>query len=52
VGYLGKNEAFDSALAEFADAYADQTERDHQALLRAIRSGRVNAAAPGDAPDS
>jgi uncharacterized protein (DUF2252 family) len=52
VGYLGKNEAFDSALAEFADAYADQTERDHQTLLKAIRSGRVNAAAPGDAPDS
>jgi uncharacterized protein (DUF2252 family) len=51
-GYLGKNDPFDSALAEFADAYADQTERDHQALLKAIRSGRVNAASPGDAPES
>jgi uncharacterized protein (DUF2252 family) len=52
VGYLGKNDPFDSALAEFADAYADQTERDHQALLKAIRSGRVNAASPGEAPES
>jgi uncharacterized protein (DUF2252 family) len=52
VGYLGKNDPFDSALAEFADAYADQTERDHQALLRAIRSGRVNAASPSEAPES
>jgi uncharacterized protein (DUF2252 family) len=51
-GYLGKSDAFDSALAEFADAYADQTERDHLALLKAIRSGRVNAASPGKAPES
>jgi uncharacterized protein (DUF2252 family) len=48
-GYLGKSDLFDSALAKFADAYADQTERDHQALLRAIRSGRVNAAPPSEA---
>jgi len=40
-GYLGKNDAFDSALAEFADAYAAQAERDHQVLEKAIRAGRV-----------
>jgi uncharacterized protein (DUF2252 family) len=42
-GYLGKNDAFDRAVAAFADAYADQTERDHAALVAAVRSGRVRA---------
>jgi hypothetical protein len=42
-GYLGKSDAFDQALARFAAAYADQTERDHAALVRAVRSGRVQA---------
>jgi hypothetical protein len=51
-GYLGKNAAFDRALEGFAKAYADQTERDHGALVRAIRAGRVKAARPNDAPDS
>jgi uncharacterized protein (DUF2252 family) len=40
-GYLGKSDAFDTALAQFADAYAIQTDRDHAALLQAIRFGRV-----------
>jgi hypothetical protein len=31
-------------MASFAEAYADQTERDHAALLAAIRTGRVVAA--------
>jgi uncharacterized protein (DUF2252 family) len=42
-GYLGKGDAFDRALAAFADAYADQTERDHAALVAAVRSGRLHA---------
>ncbi len=42
-GYLGKGDAFDRALAEFAVAYADQTHADHAALLKAIRSGRIEA---------
>jgi uncharacterized protein (DUF2252 family) len=42
-GYLGKGDTFDSALAKFADAYAAQTERDHAALVKAIRVGRVRA---------
>ena len=40
-GYLGKGDRFDQALAKFAVAYADQTERDHAALVKAIRAGRV-----------
>ncbi len=41
--YLGKGDAFDRALAIFANAYADQNERDHEALRDAVRSGRVVA---------
>jgi uncharacterized protein (DUF2252 family) len=41
--YLGSSVAFDKALARFAVAYADQNERDHQALLDAIAQGRVHA---------
>jgi uncharacterized protein (DUF2252 family) len=42
-GYLGKNDAFDEAIAKFAVTYADQTEHDHGALLKAIRAGRIQA---------
>jgi len=42
-GYLGKADSFDQALGEFAIAYADQTERDHAALVQAVNSGRVKA---------
>ena len=40
-GYLGGGEAFDRALAEFAEAYADQNERDYAALESAAASGRI-----------
>jgi hypothetical protein len=40
-GYLGKSERFDRAIADFAEAYADQTERDHAALCAAGKSGRI-----------
>ena len=43
--YLGSGPAFDVALGEFAQAYADQNEHDYQALTDAIRSGRVVAEA-------
>jgi uncharacterized protein (DUF2252 family) len=43
-GYMGKNATFDDAIGEFALTYANQTERDHAALLRAIRAGQVRAA--------
>ena len=39
--YLGKSERFDVAIADFAQAYADQTERDHAALCDAVKSGRL-----------
>jgi hypothetical protein len=42
-GYLGNSPAFDTAVAEFAIRYADQTERDHAALQDAIAAGRVAA---------
>ena len=40
-GYLGKSNGFIEALTRFAHAYADLTERDHQALLSAIETGDV-----------
>ena len=42
-GYLDKTQRLDKALAAFAEAYADQTERDHEALVRAVRAGRLAA---------
>ncbi|MFF2187983.1 DUF2252 domain-containing protein [Streptomyces sp. NPDC058155] len=42
--YLGGGPAFDDALVEFAESYADQNERDHAALVAAVKSGRVKAA--------
>jgi hypothetical protein len=41
VGYLGRNETFDDAIASFANAYADQTERDYEALKVAVQAGRI-----------
>jgi uncharacterized protein (DUF2252 family) len=41
--YLGSSDAFDRAIAEFSEAYADQNERDHDALTRAIKTGKVQA---------
>jgi uncharacterized protein (DUF2252 family) len=42
-GYLGSSPAFEHALAEFGEAYADATERDHRQLAEAAASGRVRA---------
>jgi uncharacterized protein (DUF2252 family) len=42
-GYLGNKDTFDQAIASFAGVYADQAERDHAALLAAIKEGRVQA---------
>ncbi|HEX6665122.1 MAG TPA: DUF2252 domain-containing protein [Solirubrobacterales bacterium] len=41
--YLGGGDSFDSAIADFSAAYADQNERDHAALQEAIDSGRLEA---------
>ena len=40
---MGGNDTFDRALASFAEAYADQNERDYDALEQAVASGRVAA---------
>jgi uncharacterized protein (DUF2252 family) len=42
-GYLGRGDSFDRAVASFAMAYADQTERDYAALETAVRDGRLSA---------
>ncbi len=41
--YLGNGDVFDRAIADFSSAYADQNERDYQALVQAVDSGRVVA---------
>jgi uncharacterized protein (DUF2252 family) len=41
--YLGKSDVFDRAIADFSSTYADQNERDYQALVDAVRSGRIEA---------
>ena len=43
-GYMGRNEAFDHALASFAMAYADQTIKDHAALVKAKGGAKAEVA--------
>jgi uncharacterized protein (DUF2252 family) len=39
--YLGSSDAFDRALVEFSEAYADQNDRDYDALVQAEKDGRI-----------
>jgi hypothetical protein len=41
--YLGKSDSFDQAIAEFAMVYAAQNEHDSEALVKAVKHGRVKA---------
>jgi uncharacterized protein (DUF2252 family) len=41
--YLGGSATFDQAIADFAETYADQNERDHAALQAAVKDGRAEA---------
>jgi uncharacterized protein (DUF2252 family) len=41
--YLGNGDSFDRAIVEFSKAYADQNDRDYQALAAAAKSGRITA---------
>jgi uncharacterized protein (DUF2252 family) len=41
--YLGKSEQFDGAMAEFAEAYAEQNERDFKEFEAAVEKGRMKA---------
>lgn len=44
-GYIGSGAAFPEAIAEFAVAYADQTEKDWKSFVAAIKAGRIAATA-------
>jgi hypothetical protein len=41
--YLGSGSTFDTAIARFAEAYAQQNGADHQALVQAHQEGRIEA---------
>ena len=41
--YLGKSDVFERAMAEFATTYADLNALDYEALVQAVRDGRVKA---------
>jgi predicted alpha/beta hydrolase len=41
--YLGRGNSFDRAIADFSVSYADQNERDDEALVAAVSSGRLKA---------
>jgi uncharacterized protein (DUF2252 family) len=47
IGYLGKSDVFDRAVAAFAVAYAEQCERDYECLTKAVRDGKLKAHAEG-----
>jgi uncharacterized protein (DUF2252 family) len=42
-GYCGNSNVLDEALANWAEAYGDQTKKDHATLVQAIEKGRVKA---------
>jgi hypothetical protein len=43
--YLGQSDTFDRAMASFAEAYADQNERDYAVFRKAVKTGRIQAVA-------
>jgi len=43
-GYMGKSDLIDHAIARFAIAYADQTEKDYEDFVKAIRQGKLPSA--------
>ena len=40
--YLGRGDAFDRAITDFTERYADQNERDYDEFVTAIKSGRLD----------
>jgi uncharacterized protein (DUF2252 family) len=40
-GYLGSSDKVDVAFSQFAQSYADQTERDHESLVDAVAAGKL-----------
>ena len=47
-GYVGNSEELDEAMVRFAFAYADQTEKDYDALAAAAKQGRIQVAGAGE----
>jgi hypothetical protein len=41
--YIGKGNVFDTAIADFSAAYADQNERDYERLQAAVKKGTIKA---------
>ena len=41
--YLGRGDSFDRAIADFSASYAEQNEQDYEALVKAVKSGRLPA---------
>ena len=39
--YMGAGDRFDQGIADFAVAYADQTERDYEVVMKAIKRGKI-----------
>jgi hypothetical protein len=46
-GYLGKTDEMDAAIAKSAFLYAEQTDRDYDALVKAARAGGIEVAKAG-----
>jgi hypothetical protein len=42
-GYMGRSDVFDKAIGAFAKAYADQNEKDHATMGRAVKKGTLKA---------
>ena len=49
--YMGKSDVFTKAMRQFARRYADQNERDHAALIAAIRRGKAETVLTDSADD-
>jgi predicted alpha/beta hydrolase len=41
--YLGLTDAFDKSITDFSERYADQNEKDYEAFVDAVKSGRLEA---------
>jgi Uncharacterized protein conserved in bacteria (DUF2252) len=41
--YLGTGDGFDRSITNFAQCYADRNEQDYEAIIKAIRTGRITA---------
>jgi hypothetical protein len=41
-GYIGKGDQFAKAICSFATAYADQTEKDYEDFMKAVKKGKLD----------